>query len=403
MSFSRAAYFAATVTLIAAAVNAPATAQEPSAPAPQPAAPQQSGPPAPALQPAPAPQQAPTPAPAPKPFPAPKAPRPTPPPGMPPPAVLPPLVKLPAGVAARVNGADLTYDALAAMLKSWGGRPLLERAVQAKVIELEAKKYGATVTAAELKAEVARAKQDEINRLRDSGAGMMPWSEIAARNGVSDGYVADNVRLGLLARKTFQKAIEKNIPSIVGQIKVAHILIPTVDLAPPKPDATPKTPEEEAKRDAEAKAKAEGILADIVAKKITFEDAARQFSADKTPNGQGSAPNGGVLPYTGRSLWDPAFDKAAFDLAKPGDMTPSPIRSRVGYHIIKLIQKGTDAPAAEKAAYNKEQVAIQSQNPQAVTQWVQYLMSTAKVSYGASAAPAPKKPSAKPASTAKTP
>lgn len=300
-----------------------------------------------------------------------------------------PPVKLPAGVAARVNGQDLTYAELNQTLKAWAGRPLLQQVVQVKVFEQEAKKQGVSVTPAELLAEIEKFKQGAIDRQLQSGTGMMTWPEIAARDGVSEGFLADFVRLDLLKRKTFEKVIEKNIPSLEGQIKVAHILIPTVDLQPPKPDAKPKTAEETAKRDADAKKQAEQLVADISAKNISFEDAAKQFSGDKGPNGAGSAANGGVLPYFGRNYLDPAFDKAAFALAKPGDMTPAPVKSRYGYHIIKLIQKGTGAPDAEKAAYKKEQVALQMQNPEGLPKWTQFLMSTAKINYGVSAAPAP--------------
>lgn len=371
MFLSRAAYLAATVTLIA---TTSAFAQEQPAPAP-----------------APAPQQGPAQQP-PAPRPMPVAPRPA-------PVVVPPAVKLPAGVAARVNGVNLTYAELSAKLTSWAGRPLLQQVVQAKVIEQEAKKAGVSVTAAELKAEIAKVKQEQIDRQAQGGGGMMTWRQIADRDGISEGYVIDNVRLGLLARKTYQKVIEKSIPSLEGQIKVAHILIPTVDIEPPKPDAKPKTAEEEANRDAQAKAKAEQLIADINAKKITFADAAKQFSADKGPQGQGSAAEGGALPYTGKNRWDPAFEKAAFDLAKPEDMTQTPVKSRFGYHIIKLLQKGSNAPAAEKAAYKKELIDQQMQNPQGMGQWIQFMMANAKINYSATA-PTPavaQKPAAKPA------
>lgn len=367
MFLSRAAYLAATVTLSAVATSA--LAQDTPAPKPAPASPS-----------VPAPQP---------------ATRPVPVQAMPKPPATPPAVKLPAGVAARVNGKDITYSELAGKMQSWSGRPILQQVVQARVIEQEAKKYGVTVTPAELKAEVAKVKQEQVDRQTQSGGGMMTWSAIAARDGISDGYVADNVRLGLLARKTYQKVIESSVPSLAGQIKVAHILIPTVDLEAPKPDAKPKTPEEVAKRDADAKAQAEKLIADINAKTITFEDAAKQFSADKGQNGQGSAANGGALPYTGKGRWDPAFEAAAFKLEKPGDITPTPVKSQYGYHLIKLLQKGDNAPAAEKAAYKKELVDQQLQNPQGIGQWIQYMMSNAKINYDVVASAPASKPAPK--------
>jgi parvulin-like peptidyl-prolyl isomerase len=405
MFLSRAAYLAATVTLMAAAATTSAFAQEQPAPTPpqQGPTPQSPAPTQPAPT-TPAPQTPAQQAPAPKPA----APRTTPPAQQRPmsdPALITKAPKLPAGVAAQVNGTNLTYDELTAKLKAWAGRPLLQQAVQLKIVEQEAKKNGVTVTPAELKAEIEKVKQQQIDGQAQNGGGLMTWPQIAERNGISDAYLTDMVRFNILRRKAFQKVIEKSIPSMDGQIKVAHILIPTMDLETPKPDAKPKTPEEEVKRDADAKARAQELIADINAKKITFEDAAKQFSADKGPNGQGSAAQGGALPYTGKNRWDPAFEKAAFDLAKPGDMTATPIKSQFGYHIIKLLGKGSDAPPAEKAAYKKEQLDQQMQNPQGVEQWMQYLMATAKINYATTAtAPAvASKPTKKPAPAVKKP
>ena len=313
---------------------------------------------------------------------------------MPPPAPPSPPVKLPAGVAARVAGQNITFAELNAKLQAWSGRPLLQQVVQSTVIEQEAKKQGVTVTPAELKAEIAKVKQQQIEQQTMRGA-MMTWNQIAAKEGISDAYVADNVRLGLLARKAYAKALDKQVPSLDGQLKVAHILIPNVDLEAPKPDAKPKTPEEEKKMDEDAKAKADQVLADIKAGKITFADAAKQFSADKGPDGSGSAANGGELPYTPKERWDPGFAAGAAALAKPGDITPAPVKSRFGYHIIKLISKGADAPASEKAAYKKQLIDQQMQNPQGIGQWIQFLMSNSKVDYNLAPSTAAK-PAVKP-------
>ncbi len=362
MFLSRTVYIAMTVSLLALAI--PALAWDETAPAPP--AQKLVTPPT-----VPAPGTPPT-VPAPKAMPPAPAPR-----IMPGP---PPLVKLPAGVAARVNGKDITYADLTRKLQSWAGRPLVQQIVQTEVIEQEAKKYDVTIPPAELAAEVIKVKEDAIKRQAESGNGMVTWAVIARRDGISDAYVSDTVRLGLLARKTFQKRIEMTTPSLEGQIKIAHILIPTVNLDV-KPDAAPDAPEVQAKRDSEAKAQAIQIIADINAKKITFEDAARKYSADKGPNGTGSAAGGGVLPYTGKQKWEPEFEIIVFGLKNPGDMVPTPVKSKFGYHIIRLIQKGSDAPAAEKTAYVKEWTDRQLQDPQGIGRWSQGVLASAKIVY----------------------
>ncbi len=64
-----------------------------------------------------------------------------------------------------------------------------------------------------------------------------------------------------------------------------------------------------------------------------FEDLARQFSED-----QSSAKNGGVLPVFGTGRMVPEFEKAAFDLKSVGDYSP-PVKTSIGWHIIKLLEK----------------------------------------------------------------
>jgi foldase protein PrsA len=295
----------------------------------------------------------------------------------------PPAPKLPANVVARVDGTDITGDQIVATVRSWGGRPVVQQLIQGAAIEKEAKRLGVTVTDKEVAAEVEKQKQSAVSANKMTNP-MMTWKEIAARDGVSEGFLAWNMRLLLLARKSFTKTIEKSAPSLDGQVKLAHILIPNFD--PNQTDQSkPPTPEEEKKRDEDAKAKADQVLADIKAKKITFEDAAKQYSADKGPDGQGSAANGGALPYYGKGMLDPAFEAAGWALKTPGEMTEAPVKSRYGYHIIKLIQRGADAPAAEKAAYRKEIVDRQVNQPGALQQWLQALVAKSKVTYNLNA------------------
>ncbi|MBC8143527.1 MAG: peptidylprolyl isomerase [Armatimonadetes bacterium] len=302
---------------------------------------------------------------------------------------------LPAGVAARVNGKNITFDALAAQLKAWKGSPMIQEAVAELVIAQEAKKYKVTVTAAEIAAEVFDFKQKRVEQERTSGRGMATWREIAARYGIADSYLTDYVRGIIVARKTYAKFLESNIKGLDEQRKIAIIALTNLPATPPKPGDAPDTPEAIAKRDADAKTKIEGILADIKANKISFADAAKQFSADKDENGGGSAARGGELPWlprtlpNGRPVGDPPFVDAMFGLAKVGDVTPAPVKVPNGYLLIKLLQIGTDATPAEKAAYKKSQVDAQLQNQQGFAQWRAYLVQTAKVDYAAAPMPVP--------------
>lgn len=82
--------------------------------------------------------------------------------------------------------------------------------------------------------------------------------------------------------------------------------------------------------DAEVKAQAEALLAQIIAG-ADFAQLAKEQSADTF-----SAENGGVLDWLAAGDMDPAFEQAAFALAQQGDIS-GVVKSAYGYHIIKLV------------------------------------------------------------------
>jgi parvulin-like peptidyl-prolyl isomerase len=65
-----------------------------------------------------------------------------------------------------------------------------------------------------------------------------------------------------------------------------------------------------------------------------FAALAAEFSKDT-----GSAANGGDLGWFGKGKMVPEFEAAAFALEKTGDYTETPVKSQFGYHIIQLIAK----------------------------------------------------------------
>ncbi|MFP4019406.1 MAG: peptidylprolyl isomerase [Bacteroidales bacterium] len=122
-----------------------------------------------------------------------------------------------------------------------------------------------------------------------------------------------------------------------GRIKVAHILF----LAP------------ESMEKSKREAKKEEIN-DIYHKLMSgenFEELAREHSEDK-----GSARNGGELPWFSVGRMVPEFEEAAFSLENKGDIT-RPVKTRIGWHIIKLIDREEigSFEEAEKTIENKIQ------------------------------------------------
>ena len=87
----------------------------------------------------------------------------------------------------------------------------------------------------------------------------------------------------------------------------------------------------EDRSDADALALAEKAQARIAAGE-SLADLARELSDDK-----GSRESGGLIENIPRGRTDPAFEDATFALANPGDITPAPVKSRFGYHLIELV------------------------------------------------------------------
>lgn len=76
------------------------------------------------------------------------------------------------------------------------------------------------------------------------------------------------------------------------------------------------------------KAEADKILADIKAKKITFEAAAKKHSVDT-----GSGQNGGDLGWSNSNNYVEPFAKA-IESQKKGEVSAAPVQSEFGWHII---------------------------------------------------------------------
>jgi len=127
-----------------------------------------------------------------------------------------------------------------------------------------------------------------------------------------------------------QAAYQKETANLSEQRRAAHILIEVND----------KTTE------AQAKAKIEDIQARL-AKGDKFEALAKEFSQDP-----GSANNGGDLGYAGPGVYDPAFEKALYSLAK--DQVSAPVRTDFGFHLIKLL--GVEAPEVPTFASLKDKL-----------------------------------------------
>ena len=84
---------------------------------------------------------------------------------------------------------------------------------------------------------------------------------------------------------------------------------------------------------------AKAVLADLKAG-TSFEDEAKAKSKDPS-----AKTNGGDLGYITKGETVPEFSEAAFKL-KPGETTPTPVKTQFGYHIIKVDDRRMAPPPA---------------------------------------------------------
>ena len=122
-----------------------------------------------------------------------------------------------------------------------------------------------------------------------------------------------------------------------------------------------------AERD-KARAKAEGLLAEVRKNPQSFAEVARKNSDD-----EGSAAKGGDLDFFGRGAMVKPFEDAAFGL-KPGE-TSGVVESDFGYHVIQV----TGARGGEKKSFDSVRAAIESE---VKNQLVQKKFADAAVEFG---------------------
>ncbi|MCD8548398.1 MAG: peptidylprolyl isomerase [Aeromonadaceae bacterium] len=127
-----------------------------------------------------------------------------------------------------------------------------------------------------------------------------------------------------------------------------------------------------AKQDAEAQQKADAVLAKLK-DGADFAALAKSDSADTL-----SARQGGEIDWFEPGVMDPAFDQAAFALAKVGDLS-QPVQSQFGYHIIKLL--GVEAAKVKSLDEVKAQVRQQLKEDKAKERFLDLQQQLADLSF----------------------
>jgi foldase protein PrsA len=105
-----------------------------------------------------------------------------------------------------------------------------------------------------------------------------------------------------------------------------------------------------------------------------FEDLARQLSKDP-----GSKEQGGNLGFVGKGQLVAEFERAAFALQRPGQVSPV-VKTQYGYHIIRLIERRAAQPATLDQVRAEIRRELLSGKQEADFQaWVKQLKAKAKI------------------------
>lgn len=122
-----------------------------------------------------------------------------------------------------------------------------------------------------------------------------------------------------------------------------------------------------------AKAKAEGVLAEVIANPSAFPALAREHST--CPSGQ----EGGALGEFGRGQMVPEFEQAVFS-TEPGQITPQLVETQFGYHIIQVTgRKGGDLVSFDEVAERLQAFLTDMQGRKATHAYLADLVQAAKI------------------------
>ena len=187
------------------------------------------------------------------------------------------------------------------------------------------------------------AEKDTLKKTAESAG--MTVDQFMAKQSLTDDALIDDIKFKKILDEAVTKekidAFIKANPDYFNGTKVTaqHILLMASPAA-----ATDKQKE--------TLAKLEGIVKEIQAGKISFEDAAKKYSEDP-----GSKEEGGQLKEFTFEVMMPTFARAAFT-AKLGDISPI-VRTPYGFHVIKVNKRTAGAEAPSEKASETAQNALQ--------------------------------------------
>ncbi len=213
---------------------------------------------------------------------------------------------------------------------------ILTRLIDAKVVVQEAKRQKIKVTPEELN----QAIENAVNEVKARMGSEIKFREQMEKEGLTEEKLRERYRKELEQQLLAMKLVDKEIRSKieVTDEDVANFFKERkADLPKRPPEVTLAqivvVPEADSTVERESRTRAQEVLAAVKSGQ-SFERLAAQYSEDP------SAENGGDVGFFAKGDFEPGFEKAAFGL-EPGGVSGL-VRSRFGYHIIKLVEKQDD-------------------------------------------------------------
>ena len=281
-------------------------------------------------------------------------------PGMPPapptapPPIIAPATPGPAGVAAVVNGKKIYRFQVAHQALILDGAKILNTMILIELINQEASKQHIVITPAQIDAKYAEVRQQAASRVPGGLDAVLQQRNQS---------VASFKEQQLLPQMLAEALVAKTLPTTL-RLHARHLLILTTAPGGMAPGAKP------AHTDAEALEVIAKAQAELKAGK-SFDVVANEYTED--PSGKGK---GGDLNLIDASTpFDPNFLKAALAL-KAGEVTPVPVKSQYGYHLIKIDSTSAAPSAADRKLFDD---ARRQQIEQAIPAYVNNLRKSAKV------------------------
>ena len=285
----------------------------------------------------------------------------------PPPAMPVTQAPAPPGVAAIVNGKKILRSQVASEALKVAGPQIINQMILIELVNQEAAKQHVVVTPAQVNTKLA-----ELRARYAQGGGL---DLLLAQRGESMATYKEQLGIELKVEALVSKTLKPPL-----EYHARHLLILTTSLGGgAAPGAKPPH------ADAEALALIAKAQAELKAG-ASFVDVANKYTED--PSGKG---NGGDLPgvVDASTLFDPTFLKAMLAL-KPGEVTPAPVKSQYGYHLIKIDStSAAPIPADAKRFADAAPAIRQKQIQQAIQPYVLGLRSRAKIVDYLAPTPAP--------------